>query len=311
MNHIFKSQTCIIIENLEEIDDLILNNIDLKICWFFCTNFNHSIHYNFSTKYKIEYSDKKSLYQFIHENNIDSLIYSNLNLTTISHAGFVSDTIKNKIISISFFSKKSYEYIYSKNFYQTEKGDNEYWKWNFGSSMMSELEIINYFPFKSNYSCNIRWPFLKTKKFNDNNNPELNRLYDNENNILENIENKDLYYSCNGFSKKIISFFFEKKESYDLDPRNLNFSLHNLKFDKYDLETNSLDKKNIYNKLINNLYNKIQIFSLNNIIDPITEITTYRGVDNFNLKTIEKSRFKTIEENRLTAKNNLIIFSSK
>ena len=38
MIDIFKSQTCILIENLVELENLSKNDIDLKNCFFFCKN---------------------------------------------------------------------------------------------------------------------------------------------------------------------------------------------------------------------------------------------------------------------------------
>jgi hypothetical protein len=306
MIDIFKSQTCILIENLDELEDILQNDIDFKNCFFFCTHYDLSNHYYFSKKFKIEYSDNCSLIEFIKEKNIQILIFSKLNLETIKKSEFISDIYKNKIEKIGFFSKNSHEFIFSENFYQIEKDDKDYWKWNFGDSLMSSLQIINYFPFGSTYTCNIRWPFLIEKDSSDS---FSNRLIDNENNFAENRENKDLYYSCDGFSKKNINFYFDKKKNYELDPRNLNFSLHNFKINKYELETNLLNKVNLYNGLIKNLYNKIQIFNLNDIFKPIIEIIAYRNVDNFNLKILDRDRFERIEQNRMISKNNLLIFN--
>jgi len=120
---------------------------------------------------------------------------------------------------------------------------------------------------------------------------------------------KDFFYSCGGFEKKKITFLFDKKKKYDLDPRNLNFSLHNFKIYKYDLEKNFLNKNNLYNELINNLYSEIQIYNLNNIEKPIIKIIAHRNVDNFDLKILDRDKLKTIEQNRISSKNNLLIFN--
>jgi len=306
MIDIFKSQTCILIENLVELENLSKNDIDLKNCFFFCKNYDLSNHYYFSEKFKIEYSENYSLYEFIIEKNIQIIIFSKLNIETIKKSEFVSETCKNKIQKIGFFSANSYEFIFSDNFYQKEKDNKDYWRWNFGDSLISDVQILNYFPFHSKYTWNIRWPFLKEKNLNDT---FSNRLIDNDNNFAENTENKDLYYSCEGFSKKKITFYFDKKKKYNLDPRNLNFSLHNFKIYKYDLEKNFLNKNNLYNELINNLYSEIQIYNLNNIEKPIIKIIAHRNVDNFDLKILDRDKLKTIEQNRISSKNNLLIFN--
>lgn len=306
MIDILKSQTCILVENLNEIDDFSKNGTNLKNCFFFCTHYELSNHYYFSKKFKIEYSDNCSLVEFIQEKNIQIIIFSKLNIETIKKSEFISDTCKNKIEKIGFFSKNSHEFIFSENFYQIEEDDSDYWRWNFGDSLMSSIQIINYFPFSSTYTCNIRWPFLKKKDSSDS---FSNRLIDNENNFAENRENKDLYYSCDGFSKKEVNFYFDKKKNYELDPRNLNFSLHNFKINKYEFETNSLNKDNLYNGLIKNLYNKIQIFNFNDIDKPIIEIMTHRNINIFDLKILDRDEFKTIEQNRIISENNLLIFN--
>jgi len=89
----------------------------------------------------------------------------------------------------------------------------------------------------------------------------------------------------------------------------LNFRLHNFKIYKYDLEKNFLNKNNLYNELINNLYSEIQIYNLNNIEKPIIKIIAHRNVDNFDLKILDRDKLKTIEQNRISSKNNLLIFN--
>ena len=70
------------------------------------------------------------------------------------------------------------------------------------------------------FSCEVRWPSLIKK----DNKIDLNRLIDNENNIVENYENRKFIYFCDGFGKKDIKFYFEKNKIFEEDPRNLNFA---------------------------------------------------------------------------------------
>ena len=152
-------------------------------------------------KFKIEYSENYSLYEFIIEKNIQIIIFSKLNIETIKKSEFVSETCKNKIQTIGFFSANNYEFIFSNNFYQKEKDNKDYWRWNFGDSLMSDVQILNYFPFRSKYTWNIRWPFLKEKNSNDT---FSNRLIDNDNNFAENTEN--VYICVKGFDNNIHNY---------------------------------------------------------------------------------------------------------
>ena len=54
---------------------------------------------------------------------------------------------------------------------------------------ISNIKLTNYFPFEVTFSCEVRWPSLIKK----DNKIDLNRLINNENNIVES-ENKNLFF---------------------------------------------------------------------------------------------------------------------
>ena len=221
MKQILNSSTCILIKNLDEINYLEKFKLNLNEVYFFCKDYDLSDHFKYSEKYKIAYSKKVNIYNFIKTQNIDSIIFTYLNEYSLNEANFISDNFKSTISKIGFFVRENFYKYFSSNFYYEENDTQDFWNWNYGEGAISNIKLTNYFPFEVTFSCEVRWPSLIKK----DNKIDLNRLIDNENNIVENYENRKFIYFCDGFGKKDIKFYFEKNKIFEEDPRNLNFNI--------------------------------------------------------------------------------------
>lgn len=301
MNQIFSLRKCIFLKNLNQLNELEKFDFNLAGVTFFCKDYNLSLHFKYSEKYKIIYSKKKNIWDLIINEKINCILFTNLDTDTLNEANFISNNFKSNIDSIGFFIKKNYNHFLSLNFSSKESDNQNNWNWNFGKNMISNLNIFNYFPFEARFSCEIRWPFLIENNDKEKLEKNLNRLIDNEDNIAENIENKKFIYNCNGFNQKEIIFSFEKIKNYDDDPRNLNFAIYNFKLEGYNFEENSLEKNNLFINFTNNFFNKIEIYEIDKIDTPLIEINTYKENDKFDLKKIIKTDF--------SYKNKFLLFS--
>ena len=302
MYQIFNSRTCIIVNDLVELEKIKKFDLEIPKCFIFVLNFDLNIHYNYNEKQKIVYSKNQNLYQLIDRERIESIVFINLNIENINQASFVAANFKSNIKYISFFCNHSYKFEYSKNFYTNENDDKDNWRWNYGDSAISNLKIINFFPFKIFFNFNVRWPFLIN--IQKNNMDEKNILIDDENNSAENIENKDFNYFCEGFNVKTINFFFNKKTKYDSDPRNLNFSIHNLDIINQDFNENFLNKNNIYKNIFNNFYNNFEIYNLKIKDRPAVKIKTFNKIDQFEIKILDEVNLKLL--NSFISFNNIL-----
>ena len=116
--------------------------------YIFCKDYDLSDHFKYSEKYKIAYSKKVNIYNFIITQKIDSIIFTYLNEYSLNEANFISDNFKSTISKIGFFVRENFYKYFSSNFYYEENDTQDFWNWNYGEGAISNIKLTNYFPFE-------------------------------------------------------------------------------------------------------------------------------------------------------------------